>query len=166
MENFLNSYAFEQMAKEYNQKYGLNNVGVLTKKEDERFLLKVENAFDKVFHLFYLLKMRFGREERFKAFFEKVDILKINIRSFFKNNFNKEYIQKDSSLYIDNIKGINYRLCGLEILGVFESFFELTQTGVNNEKKYLSGNFGLFKGEIVGIYKELIKILKDFYNFV
>ena len=166
MENFLNSYAFEQMAKEYNQKYGLNNVGVLTKKEDERFLLKVENAFDKVFHLFYLLKMRFGREERFKVFFKKADILKINIRNFFKSNFNKEYIQKDNSLYIDNVKGINYRLCGLEILGVFESFFDLTQIGLNNKKDYLNDDFGSFKGEIIGICKELIKILKDFYNLV
>lgn len=163
MEDFLNSYAFEQMAKAYNQKYGVHEVGVLTKKEDERFLLKVENAFDKVFHLFYLLKMRFGRDVRFKNLFEQTNILKINIKQTFKYCFNKEYIEKDNTLYIDNIKSINYKSCGLEILAVFESFFDLLQIVERGEKNCLNGDLNPFWGKINGIFKEMLKILKDFY---
>ena len=164
MEDFLNSYAFEQMAKEYNQKYGLNSVAVLSKKEDERFLLKVENAFDKVFHLFYLFKVGFGGQERFNNFFMEIEKLNNEMNLFFKKAFNKEYINKNN-LYIYN-KYINHKVCELEILGVFDRFLSLLQISKSDKEMAINGLFEGFWAQMIGFYKKIINLLKDFYVLI
>ncbi|NCB48723.1 MAG: hypothetical protein EOM55_03790 [Clostridia bacterium] len=69
MSDFLSGENFEQMAKEYNKKYG--SISVLKtsifKKED------LEEVFSKIYLLIYMLKISFKRDNNFGMFFEIVE---------------------------------------------------------------------------------------------
>ena len=54
--DFLNSYAFEQMAREYHAKY---NVAQALNKKDDEVKLKVKNNFEKICRLFCMIKNSF-----------------------------------------------------------------------------------------------------------
>lgn len=161
MENFLNSYAFEQMTKEYNKKYNCNqSVETLNKKEDGRTKLKVKNTFDKVFHLFYLLHIRFGKEIRFKDFFVKANDLKKDIKDFYISIYNKEYIEEP---IINEDKNINHKLCVNKMLDTYSCFFDILSEEI---KKVFLGEIGQDNAFFEGfsyIFDKFTKVLKIFY---
>lgn len=161
MENFLNSYAFEQMVKEYNKKYLANTVLVQTKKEDEELLLKVQNAFDKVFHLFYLLKTGFDKQVRFKSFFEQLEGLKKYMLGCYKDIFNKEYI---IGTYNIEVKNINHKLCANKMLDIFEQFFNICVYVGNGKFEGKNEKNLLIKESFFSIFEKFTKLLKVFYK--
>ncbi|MBQ9792472.1 MAG: hypothetical protein IJW32_01830 [Clostridia bacterium] len=161
MENFLNSYAFEQMTKEYNKKYNYNQgVEVLNKKEDERTMLKVKNAFDRVFHLFYLLNIRFGKEIRFKDFFVNVNDLKKDIKDFYITIYNKEYIEES---IINNDKNINHKLCANKMLDTYSCFFDILSEEYKKVFLDKTGHDNAFFEGFSYIFGKFTKVLKIFY---
>lgn len=162
MENFLNSYAFEQMTKEYNKKYNINqSVEVLNKKEDERLMLKVQNAFDKVFHLFYLLQIRFGNEPRFNTFFCGVKELKKDIKDFYISIYNKQYTE--CNIKNNNIN-INHKVCANKLLEVYICFFEINSCVLKDIFFNKIGQDNAFFEGFSYIFSKFTKVIKNFYT--
>lgn len=170
-ENFLNSYAFEQMTKEYNKKYCQNKVSSLNIKKDEKLLLKVTNTFDKVFHLFYLFSKNFSNNKKFKLFFEEWESLKGYINEINLYIYNKEYIIKDFANF-DN--KFNHKICSLKVFDVYNDIFCILNDlqkdffDNKNEKNFIckddlqKENIAIFN-YFLTFFDKFNKLLKIFY---
>lgn len=172
-ENFLNSYAFEQMVREYNQKYGSEKATVLNKKEDEKLKLKVTNTFDKVFHLFYLLKIGFKQNSKFKQFFIEEERLETELKSCYKNLFESEFKEKE---FLNKEKFVNHKIFTNEMLEVFylcfeiekertENFLAIDYKEVNNDYIY-KDKIGYIYNNLEEIFKKIVKLFKFFYELI
>ena len=106
-ENFLNSYAFEQMAKEYSRKYSLNSVDILKLKKDDKLLLKVDNIFNKVFRLFYLLEKCFAKNIKFRNLFLDIEKFKEDFLTCYKSMYEKEF----NTLSCKSLGVVNHKIC-------------------------------------------------------
>lgn len=127
-EDFLNSYAFEQMAREYNRKYSSRRVDTLSLKKDDELLLKVENIFNKVFRLFYLLKKEFRFDKRFKELFLEFDCLKQESVQKYSLLFNKSF----NFSYLGYNKNVNSKVCICLLLEIFNEIFDYDNSLLNN----------------------------------
>lgn len=169
-DNFLNSYAFEQMAREYNARYNKATL-FCTNQKDEEIKLKVKNDFEKFSHLFYMLKNAFKQ-----SLYKFDDVFK---------NFKEWQKEVSEFLNIDNIKTnkslpnhITHKLCALELMDIIQSFVSTVGNFVcdnaidkNNdiantqsfEKRQHDDSNGFIKASCK-LYLKAINIVKMFYE--
>lgn len=165
MDKFLNSFAFEQMAREYNKKYGENKIKTLSLINDEYFEKDVTKVFDKVFCLFDLLKNVFKSNFNLTNFFKDVENLKSELKQTYKNLFFKEYNQEEKGSFKKNI---NHKLCSIEMLDIIQNIFLTEKMFVdkiflsNEDEEQKEKDLFLFK-DLQKIFEKIIKSFKDFY---
>ncbi len=121
-ENFLNSFAFEQMVREYHKRYSGSIVNALQINKGEGLLLKVENIFNKVFRLFYLFDRNFKCDKNFNDFFKFKDKFVIKLKEDFKNCFGKDYI---SNFNFQENEKLNHKICINLILEIFKDILHI-----------------------------------------
>lgn len=165
MNEFLNSFAFEQMVREYNKRYGINKVETLSLLNDEYFEKEITKIYDDVFNLLGLLENAFRGNFNLKKYFEGVNELKLEAKQTYKNLFFKEYNQnKDNGFN----KNINHKICVIEMINIIKNIFVIEKkfidkiflsndTNINKEKDMF-----LFK-DLQKIFEKIIKSFKDFY---
>lgn len=169
-DNFLNTYAFEQMAREYNAKYNKAVLFSLNNK-DEEIKLKVKKDFEKFSHLFYLLKEAF-RQSAYKFKMVYVQFEKWQEEA-------KELFEVEIDIYKDNIpKYITHKFCAIELMDLMLNFittfgnfickedFSINNNDTEIHKKIV--NEKKYDNEIMknacNLYIKAIEIIKDFYN--
>lgn len=166
MNTFLNSFAFEQMAREYNKKYGENKIKTLTLLNDEYFEKEIIDVLDKTFCLFDLLNSTFKSNFNLKSFFEEVEYLKKEAEQTYKNLFLKDYVQ-NQNLYIGI--NINHKICAGEMFLIIKNLFLIENKFI--DKMFLSNqsceqkekDILLFK-DLQKLFEKIINSFKDFYN--
>lgn len=137
--NFLNSFAFEQMVREYNKKYSGGFVNVLQINKGEELLLKVENIFNKVFRLFYLLDKNFKGKIYLNEFFKIKESFIANLKRDFKNCFSKDFIP-DFNFQTDS--KLNHKICVNLMLEIFKDILHINSCYINSGlKESIYNNF-------------------------
>ena len=164
MDKFLNSFAFEQMVREYNNKYGNNQIKALTILNEDVFAQEVANIFNRVSCLFDALKNFFGLNLRLKSFFIDVENLKEEFKQVYKNLFLKEY-EED---FLNSKHNINHKYCSIEMLDVLKSIYKFQNMFI--DKTFLNNKSDIDKEKDVFLFKDLqktfekiINSFKDFY---
>lgn len=116
MSDFLNGEDFEQMAREYNKKYG--SISVLKtnvfKKED------LESIFGEIYLLIYMLKISFQKNIKFKNIFESAEKLivemsetEINLQISRRKDYRNEKIV------------VNHKKVACLMLGILRKFNDI-----------------------------------------
>lgn len=118
--DFLNSNAFEKMAREYNRKYSNKTVGVLSN-ENDILVNGTRNMFCNILNFLGYLEHTFKRYKQFNNFFAKSDILKNDLKDFYKNNFNENLTVN----WEENRKVVNHKFCALSMLNTYIDVFKL-----------------------------------------
>lgn len=152
--DFLNSYAFEQMAREYNLKY--NTATALSKKDDEIYL-KVKNDFEKICRLFYILKNYFSRLAAKSC---KLN----NIFKDFDNWIRETQILFGDGLKIENInKSINHKQCAIMFIELLDDFIYYIDSNSENKSALENSEKVVFFQKARQLYIDFFKIIKNFY---
>lgn len=128
--DFLDSNAFEQMAREYNKKYANNSISVLSSKNS--FIRdEIKGLFCCALSLLENLKIGFKRYSKFNNFFNKAEIFKNDLRDFFKVNFCEELECKIDS----TVNQINHKYCAINMLDTYINIFDFNIKVLNEIDK-------------------------------
>ena len=152
--DFLNSYAFEQMAREYNLKY--NTAQALNKKDDEIYL-KVKINFEKICRLFYMLKNCFyniaRRNYKLGDVFNEFDSWIKEAQILFENNLDvKETKEK-----------INHKECAIIFIELLNEYIYYLDNSNGNDKCIQNSEKLIFFEKTKQLYIDFFKIIKKFY---
>ena len=167
-DNFLNTYAFEQMAREYNARYNKATLFSLEKK-DEEIKLKVKRDFEKFSHLFYMLKQAFKQSAyKFSQLFMDFEKWKAEVGELFKGE-TMEDVYKTPTY-------ITHKVCAIELMEVVDSFMR-TFRGMVLVESFIDDSSNLnyslqgrnndklmFANKACRLYIKAVEIIKDFYN--
>lgn len=142
MSDFLNGENFEQMAREYNKKYG--SISVLKtnvfKKED------LEGIFSDIYMLVFMLKTSFLRNNKFKKFFENVEKM---INFLCENEESLQITPKKE--YKNERIVVNHKKVACLILGILRKFNNINYSC--NEK-------------LVKMQEMFLDLMSDFYDII
>lgn len=148
--NFLNSYAFEQMAREYNARYG---TAYALNKKDDKIVLKVKQDFETICRLFCMLKNSFKNNKSTRKLFDDFDKWIKRADDLFDSNF----------CSINTSKQIKHKECAIlfiELLNNFIYYIDNIEVAKELEKDLLKVGFCEKSKDL---YISFFEIIKNFY---
>lgn len=152
--DFLNSYAFEQMAREYHAKY---NVAQTLNKKDDEIWLKVKINFEEICRLFCMLKNSFTRQTvrnyRLNEVFQNFDKWAKEAKILFENNLNVE----------NSKENINHQKCAIIFIDLLNDYIHIIDNICTSKNYVLSGEKYIFFEKAKQLYMKFFKIIKNFY---
>lgn len=148
--NFLNSYAFEQMAREYYAKYGKTYA---LNKKDDKIILKVKNDFEIIYRLFCMLKNTFKYKQSLTNVFKSIEGW---IQDACK-------LINDDVLRIHTNKQIKHKECAVIFIDLLNSFVDYINN-IEETKQLENGRLEVgFCEKVRVLYIKFFEIIKNFY---